>query len=85
MVMKLLDPGQIVKTVYDDDKEAFKVSQIGGSLVPELYDTIELTYVASGNGAGEIQTVTYSLAGDDVALLTLAYDGSNRLASVTRS
>ena len=59
MAMTLLDPGQVVKTVYDGDKEAIKVSQIGGSLVPELYDTITLTYVAAGNGAGEIQTVTY--------------------------
>lgn len=55
------------------------------SLVPNEYDQISLTYVAAGNGVGEIETATYKLAGADVAVLTLAYDSSSRLIDVVRS
>jgi hypothetical protein len=62
--------------------------RLAGSLVPETHDYIATTYVAAGNGAGEIETVTYrtgGAAGSIVATLTLTYDGSDRLSSVTRS
>lgn len=55
------------------------------SLVPSEYDQIALTYVAAGNGVGEIETATYSLSGSPVATLTLSYDSSNRLINVVRS
>ena len=61
------------------------VVNLGGKLVPEKYDRIDLTYVASGNGAGEVETATYFLESTQIAILTLAYDASNRLISVTRS
>lgn len=63
-------------------------ARLAGSLVPETHDYLELTYVAAGNGAGEIETVTYrtgGAAGSIVATLTLTYDSSDRIASVTRS
>jgi hypothetical protein len=63
-------------------------NRVAGNLVPETFDFIELSYVAAGNGAGEIETVTYKTGGSGgstVATLTLSYDGSNRLSSVTRS
>jgi hypothetical protein len=63
-------------------------ARLAGNLVPELFDYIALTYVAAGNGAGEIETVTYrtgGAAGTIVATLTLAYDASSRLSTVTRS
>jgi len=63
-------------------------ARLAGNLVPETFDYLEFTYVAAGNGAGEIETVTYKTggaAGTTVATLTLAYDGSNNLSSVTRS
>jgi chromosome segregation ATPase len=63
-------------------------ARLAGNLVPELFDYLELTYVAAGNGTGEIETVVYKTggaAGTTVATLTLGYDGSNRLSSVTRS
>jgi len=44
--------------------------------------------VSAGNGTGEIQTVTYKTGGSGgitVAALTLGYDASNRLNSVTRT
>jgi len=59
-----------------------------GQLVPKVYDYIGLTYVAAGNGAGEVETVTYKTSGSGgttVATLTLAYDASNRVATVTRT
>lgn len=61
---------------------------ISGELVPKVFDYIALTYVSAGNGTGEIETVTYKTGGSSgttVAILTLAYDVSNKLTSVTRS
>lgn len=63
-------------------------NDLAAGLVPEVYDYIALTYVAAGNGAGEIETVTYKTGGSGgttVAVLTLGYDGSDRLASVTKT
>ena len=59
-----------------------------GALVPEEFDYIGLTYVSGGNGDGEIETVIYKTGGSGgttVGTLTLGYDGSNRLSSVTKS
>lgn len=55
-----------------------------GFAIPE-YDKTELTYVASGDGLGEIATITYSKDGETVATLTLAYDANDNLASITKS
>jgi hypothetical protein len=58
------------------------------TIVISEHDHIAMTYVASGDGEGEIQTVTYKTggaSGTTVATLTLTYDASNRLSSVTRS
>jgi len=63
-------------------------ARLAGNLVPETFDYIAITYVAAGNGAGEIETVVYKTggaAGTTVATLTLAYDASDRLNAVTRS
>lgn len=63
-------------------------AKLPSGLVPEAFDYQALTYVVAGNGQGEIETVTYKTGGaggTTVATLTLAYDGSNRLSSVTRS
>lgn len=90
--MSDLDANQIIRRYgfyLDNPGETppggLPVINVGGTLVPEKYDQIELTYVASGDGAGEIETVTYSFEGSQVALLTLSYDGSNRLVNVVRS
>ena len=63
-------------------------ARLAGALVPAEFDYIALTYVAAGNGAGEIETATYrtgGAAGTIQATLTLAYDAQNRLASVTKA
>lgn len=62
--------------------------RLAGALVPEEFDYIALTYVAAGNGQGEVETATYrsgGASGTVVATLTLAYDASDRLSTVTRS
>ena len=59
-----------------------------GQLVPKIYDYIALTYVASGNGVGQIETVTYKtggVSGTTVAVLTLTYNASNNIETVTRA
>lgn len=49
------------------------------------YDLIELTYITSGNGVGEIGTVVYSLDSVPVKTLTLTYDSNSKLISVEES
>lgn len=52
------------------------------------YDYIALTYVSSGNGEGEIETVTYKkggVSGSTVAVLTLTYNSSDEIATITRT
>ena len=70
------------------DAGTYSVTQIAEGLSIPKYDYIALTYVPSGNGVGEIQTVTYKtggLGGITVGELTLGYDASNRLITVTRN
>jgi len=55
------------------------------ALVPEAFDYQDITYVGATT---DINTVVYKLGGSGgttVATLTMGYDGSNRLTSVTRS
>lgn len=62
------------------------VQDIAGLYIPP-HDYISLTYVASGNGVGEIETVTYKsggASGTTVAVTTLAYNASNELVSITK-
>lgn len=49
------------------------------------YDTAELSYVSSGNGVGEIETVVYKSGAVVVATLTLVYNASNKISSITLS
>ena len=63
------------------------LTKLAGFEIPN-YDYIALTYVAAGNGAGEIETVVYKTGGSGgttVATLTLAYNGSNEISSVTKT
>lgn len=60
----------------------------GAALVTAAYDYIALTYVVGGNGVGEVETATFKsggASGTTVATLTLTYDASNRVSSVTKS
>ena len=69
-----------------DDVET-SLDAIAGFVV-DPYDYVTLTYVPSGNGAGQIATAVYKTggaAGTTVATLTLAYDASNRISSITKT
>lgn len=62
------------------------VQDIAGLYIPP-HDFISLTYVAAGNGVGEIETVTYKSGGSSgttVAVTTLVYNSSNKLISITK-
>lgn len=83
-----LDFEQAIQLVTDDSNEAFRVEGVGGTIVTEAYDYILLSYLTMGNGSGQVGTVTYKLGGSSgttVATLTLVYDSSNRLATITKS
>jgi hypothetical protein len=66
---------------------AVRVENIA-QLVPQIYDALTLSYIASGNGSGQVGTVDYyvgGLSGTLVAALTLTYDSNNRLITVSNS
>lgn len=79
------DANQVIEASFNNTSEALNVINLGGNLVPNIYDEIDLTYVPSGNGAGQVQTATYKLASLTVATLTLSYDSGNRLVTVVRT
>lgn len=83
--MTRLDYPQVLKKSYDEVNEALKTVGVGGTLVPDKYDYIELTYVSAGAGSGQVETVVYKLSGSTVATLTLTYNAQNKLATVTRT
>jgi hypothetical protein len=79
------DPNGNLHALQTDLSGDLKVLDVGGTLTPFIYDNLVVTYVPSGNGAGQTQTVTYKLASATIATLTLSYDSSNRVITVVRS
>ena len=76
-----------IATEAKQDAQLTELQKMVGFEIP-AYDYISLTYVASGNGVGEIETVTYKTGGSSgttVATLTLGYDADNNLISITKS
>jgi predicted nucleic acid-binding Zn-ribbon protein len=60
-------------------------AKLAAGLVPESHDYISMTYVGATTDIDVVTYKTGGVAGTTVATLTLGYDGSNRLTSVTRS
>ena len=61
-----------------DDSNPLMIAK--GFKIPK-YDTFVITRVAIGsNGAGEIETVVYSLSAATVGTVTLSYDSDNKLS-----
>jgi hypothetical protein len=62
---------------------------VGGEAPAQLaippYDEFDITYVDSGNGEGEIETITYKRGGDVVATVTFTYNSNNKLINVVVS
>jgi hypothetical protein len=62
------------------------VQDIAGLYIPQ-HDYVSLTYVAAGNGIGEIETITYKqggASGNTVAVVTLTYDANNKVVTLTK-
>ena len=62
------------------------VQDIAGLYIPQ-HDYVIMTYVAAGNGVGEIETITYKqggASGATVAVMTLGYDSNNKLETITK-
>ena len=88
------EPNQAIKVedlstsaAFDPLHDAIRVENIS-QLVPEVYDAIQLSYIVSGPGTGQIGTVQYYEGGTGgllVATLTLTYDVSNNLITVART
>jgi len=81
------NPGGLLEPIQTDASGNLNVNVLSG-LVPTAYDYIALTYVPSGNGAGQIATATYNKGGSGgttVATLTMAYNASNQLTAVTKT
>ncbi len=76
-------------TTATSDTVTYKTLALSlGGLGIRPHDYIAITYVAAGNGTGEIETVVFKTGGSGgttVTTLTLGYDSSNRLTSVTKS
>lgn len=90
------DANQVLKGAWREDGQALAITGAGTSgspipveqvntLITEPYDNIALTYIASGDGAGQIQTATYSFQGDTVGVLTLTYNSDNNLINVAKT
>lgn len=78
------NPGGLLKPILTDTAGNLNVNVLSG-FVPTAFDEIVLTYVPSGNGAGQIATATYKLATATVATLTMTYNGSDQLTDVLKS
>lgn len=57
-------------------------NKTAAGFVPEAFDETVMTYVGATT---DISTVTYKLATVTVAVLTMSYDGSNRLIGVVKT
>ena len=97
MSQSLRDHTQVLKGAWREEEQALAVTGSGdpnatplpvasqGQFITSKYDEIDLSYYASGVNAGQLETVTYKLAGATVNTLTLSYDSANNLTSVVKS
>jgi len=77
--------GRLINKVSDSAGNTINPA-VGFEIPP--FDYIALTYVAAGNGAGEIETVVYKdggAGGSIVATLTLAYNADDEISSITQT
>ncbi len=60
--------------------------RVAGSFINFNFDEVDLTYVASGAAAGEIETATYSLASIVQGTVTISYDSlTGNITNATRA
>ena len=56
------------------------VNDVSGLYIPR-HNILEFTYHESGDGKGEIKTITYKQGGEQVAVATLEYNTDNKITS----
>lgn len=74
-------------TAAKQDTQTTLLQGIAGFTVTG-YDYIALTYVAAGNGVGEVETATFKTGGSGgttIAILTLTYNVAGEISSVTKT
>jgi len=81
---KFYRAGNVYVSGGSDSAILAELKKLVGFEIP-AYDYIALTYISSGNGQGEIETVTYKKGGATVAVLTLTYNPENEVATITRT
>jgi len=90
LVSKILNAlGVVINPATEEKQDDIIVAldNLVGFEIP-AYDYLALTYVASGSGVGEVETVIYKTGGSGgttVATLTLTYNASNEVSSVTKT
>jgi len=87
---QLEDALEVVQNPANEEKQDDIITELEAinSLVEATYDYIVLTYKATGDGAGEIETVIYKVGGaggTTVSTLTLAYNGDDKLSTITKT
>lgn len=85
-----INTDKIISNPSTEDKQDDVIAEIQKLIGFEIpaHDYIALTYVAAGNGAGEIETVVYKSGGSGgttEATLTLAYNGDDEISSITKT
>lgn len=76
---------KVESLVQSDEAHRQIMVDVGQTQIPP-HDYVALTYVAAGNGTGEIETATYKsggASGTEVAVVTLTYDANDKLSTVT--
>ncbi|MCR4307042.1 MAG: hypothetical protein NUV80_00595 [Candidatus Berkelbacteria bacterium] len=82
-----LSPGEKLAIESKQDTIIASLSAIAG-LIPSAYDYVICTYVAAGNGVGQVETAIYKTGGaggSTVATLSLVYDSSHRISTITKT
>ena len=78
-----LDEGQIFRAVYDKPKIALRVYGVD-ALVPEDYDSYEVSYITAGNGIGDVGLLTFLKSAAIVAAISFTYDTQHRFLKAER-
>lgn len=76
-----------VLSVEITDEDGDQVSSFGGAIT-KSYDYIGVSYVAAGNGVGEVETLVFKTGGaggTTVGTVTLTYDGSGRVSTWSKT
>ena len=78
--------GQYINPATEDKQDDIKNSleNLVGFEIPP-FDEIDMTYVVSGNGIGQIHTAIYSLASTPHTTLTITYNSDDKISNVTKT